>query len=106
MRVWVYPEKQYAELGATRFEIQWEQIRKESLWKLGTDNDIDPDSDISHRCLAFKTIEAARKKARAIVDAYNTAYGQVTITKQIVDWYVEEDHIAEWSDTNEIEYID
>jgi hypothetical protein len=101
MRVWVYPERKYENLGAVRYELSWEEVRLSAKGK----EEIDPDLDLVHRYATFKDKESALAEARKVVDSYQTAYGEVTVTRQIVDWYVEEDRIAEWADTKEREYV-
>lgn len=100
MKVRIYPGATIAEFGAIRFECSWEVVR------VGADlNDCDPDADILHLALAFETIEAARDHARILLITDVTAFGQVTIQKQVVDWFVEEDRVAEWADVGEPEYL-
>ena len=100
--VWTYPERKFEKLGAVRWQATWEEVKKSAQSK----EDIDPDLDIDYRCANFATKEKALAYARKIVDSYRTAYGQVTVTRQVVDWYVEEDRIAEWVNTSEEEHVD
>lgn len=109
MRVWVYPEKNYEELGAERYEVSWEEVSKAARYKLDANEDIDPDLDIDYLYRSFRGADA---KAKAMAYAYKTvgsgktAYGCASVTRQVVDWYVEEDRVAEWADTPETESID
>lgn len=101
--VWVYPEKKYEQLGAVRYEVSWEEVKKEAQHKLDANEDIDPDIDIAYLYKPFKDKEKAGAFAKKVVASGVTAYGAATVIKQIVDWYVEEDRIAEWADTSEQE---
>lgn len=101
-RVWVYPERQFEELGATRYQVSWEEVKPASKGK----DDIDPDEDIIYRFANYKTKEAAMKKARQVVDGFITAYGGASVEKQVVDWFVREDRVAEWQDAGEREVVD
>ena len=108
-RVWVYPDKNYETLGAERWQASWEAIKKSAQWKLGTEEDWDPDADIEFLVANFRGPNAKDKAlayARKLVDGRKTAYGQVAVTRQIVDWFMEEDRVAEWIDTSEKEYVD
>lgn len=100
MKVRVYPGKTFEEFGAIRFELTYETVRP------GADlGDIDPDNDLIWHGIGFKTVEAARKKAAQILKSDITAFGQVEIQEQRVDWFVEEDRVAEWADVGELEQI-
>lgn len=66
--------------------------------------EINPDSDIDHLRMNFRGADAEKKAldyAKKIVNTGGTAYGVVIVQKQVVDWYVEEDRIAEWQDVGE-----
>lgn len=134
-RVWVYPEKRYEELGAERWQVSWEQVKvsakrrnrmvvmnaKRKHERLGhagdlfdcTDDqcrlarcvEVDPDSDIDYLVTNHKDQEKAREYAKKIMDSGVTAYGAVSVTRQVVDWYVEEDRVAEWADTSDREEV-
>jgi len=107
--VWVYPDKKYEKLGAERWQASWEQIKKSAEWKLGTDDDWDHDADIESLFANFRGKDAkekAMKYARELVDGRKTAYGSVTVTRQVVDWFVEEDRVAEWINTSDEEIVD
>ena len=101
MKVWVYPERTYEELGAVRFQLSWEEVRLEARGK----DEIDYDEDIIFRFQNFKTKAPALRKARHLVDGHKTAFGAAWVTRQVVDWYVEEDHIAVCVDTSEAECV-
>lgn len=99
--VWVYPERTREPFGARRYLVSWEQVKKSSTRK----EQIDPDSDVDYLHLDFRDKEKAIYKAQEIIASGKSCYGEVTVTKQVIDWFVEEDRIAEWIVTSEKEYI-
>lgn len=99
--VWVYPDRTFERLGAVRYQASWEQVKKSAEGQ----SEIDPDRDIEYLFANYKTKEAALKMAKAVIDKGITAFGAVTVTRQIVDWYVEEDKIAEWVNTSDSEEV-
>lgn len=103
MRVFVYPEKVYEELGARRWHISWEQLKDGLEIKPG--QDVDFDSDIYNVFAAYKTKDAATKAAKRILKSGKPYFGAITLTEQVVDWFVEEDRIAEWRDCGQPEEI-
>src|SRR5688572_11664296 len=111
-RVWLGDERRYEQFGAERWEISWEAVkpaamaRRAEIEASGGTDDIDPDQDIDYCSLTFKTKAAAMDKARQLVAGFQTAYGQVSVTKQRVDWFVESDRVAEWTDVGELIHVD
>ena len=101
MKVWLYPERQQEEFGATRFEVSTEIVRPEAIGK----DEIDHDDDIVSKHWGFKTKEQAEKFAAELLKRDDLAYGAITIQKQVVDWFVKEDRIAEWQDVGESEEV-
>src|SRR5262245_18024252 len=109
MRVWVYPEKEYQELGAKRWEVEWyvvtekAQRRVQDAEAAGRQDEYDPDRDIECECRSFphraKGLAIAYAKRMANCD--RSAYGCATVTEQVVAWYVEEDRVAEWVNVGE-----
>lgn len=97
MRVLVYPEKQYEEFGARRWDVSTEFVKKSAMGK----DDIDMDSDIEYVHRPCKTREAALDAAKKLVAHERIAFGAVRIQEQVVDWFVEEDRVAEWADVGE-----
>lgn len=91
MQVWTYPEKRREELGATRWEVEWYTVRP-GVKREG--DEIDFDSDLQSNVMHFKTRAAAVRKATTV--AGESFFGCATVEEQRVDWFVEEDHIAEW----------
>ena|SRR5690242_12173600 len=100
MRVWIYPEKTYGDLGAERWVCEWYELKPSAE---GRDN-IDPDSDLICKATAHKTKAAALKKARTVAKNPAYYYG-ASVVLQRVDWFVEEDRIAEWVNVGDAEYI-
>lgn len=101
-RVWVYPERTFEMLGAVRWVASWEEVRPSAVGQ----EEIDPDSDIIYHHVGYLTKEMAMEDARKLIRDCKTAFGQVTVTRQVVDWFVEEDRVAEWRDTGDVEYVD
>jgi hypothetical protein len=99
-RGWVSEDKKWRNIGEVRYTADWEDVRPGLEGK----EEIDPDFDIVFCVRVFTDKESAIKFAK---EKYgDTAYGQVTVTRQIVDWFVREDRIAEWVDTRDREHID
>ena len=85
------------EFGATRYEIEWITIKPSARHK----DSIDPDNDtIPHyEYRADKTL--ALRRAQELFDTTNDlCWDVVTVRKQVVDWFYEEEQIAGW------EYMD
>lgn len=104
-KVWVYPEKTYEVMGAVRYEVSWEQLRKHAEAKHLRGEEIDFDADITHCYNTFKEKSEAIAYAKKVLGEGLAFFGEVTVCKQVVDWFVEEDGIAEWVDTKEEEHI-
>ncbi len=111
MRVFVWPEKTQEELGAERWEVEWQTVSKKAQARIaatearGDVDDIDPDADIVTHAKYYPTQAQALRAARAVVNLGHTAYGCATVVKQTVEWYVEKDRIAEWSNVGDVEYV-
>jgi hypothetical protein len=101
MKVWVYPERKWEEFGASRYYVSWEQLKDGK--KAG--EEIDHDADLNFCGVGFKDKESALKKAKELVAASVPYFGEVTVVRQVVDWFVEEDRVAEWTDTSETEQV-
>ena len=88
----------FEEFGATRYQIEWITIKPSAKAK----DSIDPDTDtITH--YEYRTDkEAALQRAQILFDTTDDlAWGVVTVTKQVVDWFYEEHGIAGWEETDE-----
>jgi len=82
--------------------------RVEEAEARGDYDEIDPDSD--NRVSLPSVSDIARRGSRwpwrrRWRSASVSAYGSATVTEQVVDWYVEEDRIAEWTNVGEPEYL-
>lgn len=113
MRVFVYPEKSYEELGAKRWDVEWHTVKTKALERVrkaeesgGTD-EIDPDSDIVtwHKPFPWRAKGLAMAYAKKMAACDDSAYGCATVTPEVVDWYVEDDRIAEWANAGEPIYV-
>lgn len=106
MKVWVYPERTWEELGAVRWEVEWYELTPSAKKRHeNPDYEHDRDRDEVAVTKVFKTEAAAKRFARKVVDSYLTVYGNALVTKQTVDWFVEEDKVAEWVNVGEPEEI-
>lgn len=102
MLVLVYPEKTRELYGATRWVASWYVLR------LGCDpeaDDWEPGFDTREVYRAFTTKEMALAEARRVVDAGESLFGVAEVVQQRVDWYVEEDRVAEWADVGRPEEV-
>lgn len=100
MQVWTYPEKRMEAFGAVRWDVEWwtapEGVEEpEDGWG--------PDNGLDCRHKAFTTEPAAKRYAAKV--AGESVFGCAAVTKQVVDWYVEEDRIAEWTNVGESEDV-
>lgn len=102
MRVFVYPEKTREELGAKRWQISWHELK--DAVKDGAE--INFDADLRERSPSFKTETEARAAAARVLATGETFFGVVTLQEQAVDWFVEEDGVAEWTDVGSPEEIE
>lgn len=107
MRVFVYPEKTMEELGTVRWEVEWYELTAGARKRYDADPDYEHDHDRDEIAVykTFKTQKAAMAYAKKVVETMVTVYGCATVTKQVVDWFVEEDRIAEWANVGEPEYL-
>lgn len=109
MRVWVFPEKVYEELGAKRWEVEWWEVtakarkRVEAAEARGESDEYDRDSDIvsCYKVFPHNAKGRAVAFARKMAHSDNSAFGSAEVIEQVVDWYVEEDRIAEWVNSGE-----
>lgn len=110
MQVRVYPGKTIEELGAERWQCEWQEVRPEALKRQAADDNIELDMDVDiMTCCTFHKTEAKAKAA-----AFDTlkrradwlAFGSIIIQLQRVDWFVEEDKVGEWIDIGEPQYLE
>lgn len=102
MRVWVYHSRTWEEFGAVRWVAEWHVVRPEAKGK----EEIEPDVDVVCRRKAYKSKREALKTARLMVNTRRTAFGCATVQEERVDWFVEEDRVAEWADVGDPEYVE
>jgi hypothetical protein len=98
VRVWVYPEREWRNLGEVSWLVSWHELRP-GVKREG--DEIDLDSDLierAHRCV---TEEQAKEFGKLAYETKPLFFGAVYIQKQVVDWFVEEDRVAEWRDVGE-----
>lgn len=101
MNAWLYPEKRRAEIGEVRWEVYTDVVRPEAIGK----DEIDIESDLIHKRWGFSNEAKARKFAMELLDRDDLAFGAVTLQKQVVEWFVREDGIAEWQDVGTSEEV-
>lgn len=105
MRVFCWPEKTYEELGTERWVCEWYTLPKNWKPEEGCEDESpDPDVMVCHST-AHKSKAAAIAAAKRHLKNGADFYGNPIVRKQIVDWYVEEDGIAEWTDCGEPIYL-
>jgi hypothetical protein len=102
-KVWVYPERTWEPLGSERWEVEWYELTDGARKRFAADPNYEHDHDRDEIAVVqhFKTHASARRFAKKVVETMETVYGCATVTKQVVDWYVEEDRVAEWADVGE-----
>jgi len=112
-RVFVYPEKAFEELGTKRWEVEWYTVKPAAHKRVreaearGELDEFDPDVDIvtHRRVFPHRAKGLAVAFAKKMAECELSAYGQATVTPQVVDWYVEEDRIAEWDNAGDPIYV-
>ena len=136
--VLMYPSGGREELGAERYECEWEQIKASAVqrvrmmrkyaaakhdreqhggdWekcekescKRGQYAEYDRDADFETHFRVFRGADAhekAREFAQKEVNKGKTAFGVIMVYKQVVDWFVEEDRVGEWSTVGDGEEV-
>jgi len=103
MRVWDYQHRRYDELGRIHFEVEWITVKPSAKDK----TEIDPDIDTITHVEYFDTEETAVKRAREIYAAAigpggeGLCWGIVTVQKEVLEWFVQEDNVAHWEPEGE-----
>ena len=93
----------WANLGDVRYKVEWETT------KPGTNSkDFNYDEDLTPHCRYFPDSEysLAAAFARHVLNHEQPFCGLVTVTKQVVAKFVEEDKVAEWQDAGDPQYVD
>lgn len=101
MQVWTYPEKEMAEFGARGWEVEWWTLRDGA--KQDAEGDYDWDNDLESNSERFPTREAAVDFAKQV--ALVSHFGVAQLQEQVVDWYVEEERVAEWTNIGSAEEV-
>ena len=100
MRVFIYPERTYEELGMVRWICKWYTLPKG--WKPEGCEEDSPDHDVMVcNRTTHKTEKAAIAAAKLHLKNDDDFYGNPVVHKQVVDWYVKEDRIAQWEDVGD-----
>lgn len=89
------------DLGAIRYEVEWITVKPAANHKECLDPDIDTDTYVEY----FPDKDAAMKRGQEVYDTTQLCWGVVMVRKEIVDWFVEEDRIAEWRDAGDEDEI-
>lgn len=102
-RVWVYPEREWRQIGEERWVAKW--------WALKPGHSADPEGyrdlldDYEEHAAAHPSRAKALQAARLILNTGRASFGSVEVVRQTVDWYVEEDRMGEWSDADDSEEV-
>ena len=107
MRAWIYHEKTYGVIGATRWQVEWEVLNDSAAKRVAKDPEYEVDFhwDFDYGQLHFKTKAEAMAAAKAVVEAGDTYFGRATVEEQVVDWLSEDDGIAEWARVGDMEEV-
>lgn len=102
MRAFVPSEKAHREIGEVRWEVTWHTLR--DGWTPEFEGDgPDPDSDIVYHGKACGSESYALHVAESLVK--QDYFGSPIVQRQVVEWWVQEDGIAEWEDVGEPIYV-
>lgn len=110
-RAWMHHEREWRSIGDVRWAVEWWTItdkadeQRRAAVAAGEPWEWEPDTDVLTQRVGFNSLGDARKAARRIVRDGRSFFGCATIQKQVVDWFVEEDHMGEWSDVGEAEEV-
>jgi len=86
------------DLGATRYQIEWLTIKPNVNTQDGIDPDIDTDIYTEYR----SEKDSAMQRGQEIFSTTNNlCWKVITVRKQIVTWFLEEQRAAGWKDTEE-----
>lgn len=107
MRVWIYHEKCYGNLGDRRFQVEWEVLSPSAEKKIAKDPEYEVDfhCDLDYEQLHFKTKAEAMAAAQKIADSGATFFGRALVEEQVVDWVSEDDRVAEWARVGDFEEV-
>lgn len=108
----IYPEGGNANIGDRRLEVEWWVFTKDALKRYDKpDYEFDYDRDqIAHvEHFPVTKREAAEARAQQICnewDERHMPFAVVTLQEQVVDWFVQEDNVAEWINVGDAETFD
>jgi hypothetical protein len=102
-RVHLFPNGGTAELGAERWQAEWQELTATAQKRYDADPDYEHDRDRDQVDVRsyHKTQAAAVAAAQVVVNSGQTVYGAVQVRLQRVDWCVREDNLGEWIDVGE-----
>ena len=113
MKVRIYPGSALEEFGAVRWDCEWQELKPSAKARIESavpdtyDRDIDPDTDLIWCHQYYRSLATAKRAAKKIWEARSNVIAySVCIQKQAVDWFIEEDQLAEWVNVGEPTYID
>lgn len=101
MKVYVHGDSERRELGSVRWVT--EVARPPADWSPDDPEGPDPDR-MRYRRSYHATKETAIAQAER--DGTEDFYGCPTVHQEVVQWYVEEDGVAEWAIVGDVIYVD
>lgn len=107
MRVWIYLEKTWGNLGDRRFQVEWEVLSASAEKKVAKDPEYEVDFhwDFDYEQLHFRTKPEAMAAAQKAADSGASYFGRACVEEQVVDWVSEEDRVAEWARVGDREEV-
>jgi hypothetical protein len=107
MRVKIHPENAWEEFGAVRWICEWQEVKIRAVRRIkasakdGTPDELRQDIDYVWKEYDWPDQANALAFAKRLARSGRTLNGIVIVHKQVVDWLVQEDQIAEWADAGE-----
>lgn len=104
----MYPNGGYHEIGAERWEVEWQELTDAARKARAADpkREHDRDRDECDFVEYFKSQAEAQAYARQVVDMYRTVYGVATVTQQRAEPMEDMPGIGEWNNIGDPEYVD
>lgn len=110
MRVWLWQEKEYGDVGARRWLVEWYTVRPKAKARVeaaearGELDEYDPDRDIecNERSFGPKAKGAAVAFAKRVAVGELSAYGCARVIPQIVSTEEAPDGFGEWAEAGEV----
>jgi hypothetical protein len=101
MRALIYSESRrgkpvFGRIGARRWECEWYELTAAARKRYDADPhyEHDHDRDEVTRVEVFPTKDAAVAHAKTV--AGDSVYGCAIVQEHVLDWFVEEDRVADW----------